>query len=195
VSCVDGAPGSLCPVEQICHHHSGLGAGPGTVLGGERLLFAVFGSTERTPAKLIGKDFPSKDLKKGDLSLARLSHTSWAVFRDSVVASRPTEKLLGISEAEANRLRQLIAEFRRTNETIPVRAVCVLDKVEVQDHDGHAALKFCAGQQDLPNEGKSDERNLGTMRTQISAELANIFSEIRQASFFYQEANDLEKSD
>lgn len=168
-----------------CHHHLGIGAGPGPVLATECLILAIFGTGARLGARLTGKDFPSKSLKRGDLSLARHSHTSWATFRDSVlVPGQRSQPVQGIAVSQADALRSLVARIDSSTPVKHLRSVCVLDKVENGDHNGHAALKFCSEDAALRESEKS------VVRAQIQAELAATFSEVRAISSYYAHAGD-----
>jgi hypothetical protein len=167
-----------------CHHHLGAGAGPGPVLANECLILAVFGSAARLGARLAANDFPSKSLKRGDLSLARHSHTSWTAFRDNVLApGQQSQPVRGIAVSQADALRGLIAEINSSTTQKLLRSVCVLDKVEIGDHVGHAALQFCAEQVGLQEKEKS------VVRAQIQTELAKTFSEVRAISSCYAQAS------
>jgi hypothetical protein len=168
-----------------CHHHLGAGAGPGPLLAAELLIFAVFSAQVRVGARLTNKDFPTKSLKRGDLSLARHAHTSWATFRDNVLT--PGQRLLpiqGLAISEAGMLRGLIAELDSVVPPKRLRSVCVLDKVEAGDHDGHAALKYCSEEAAL-----NERTERPVVRAQIQAELAATFSEVRAVSSLYSEAS------
>jgi len=176
--------GQLCPTETVCQHHLGVGAGPGPVLATECLIFAVFGANARLGARLTPNDFPPKSLKSGDLSLARQSHTSWTTFRDNVLVPRQqrSQPIRGIAVSRVDALRNLIAEINSSMPATLLRSVCVLDKVENGEHDGHAALQFCAEQAGLRDKEKS------VVRAQIQTELARTFSEVRAVSSCYAEA-------
>ena len=67
---------------------------------------------------------------------------------------------------------QLDLRFQGTTPIIHGRAVCVLDKVSQQDHDGHAALEYSESQEELTPKQKSKCRPL------IQADLADAFGEI-----------------
>jgi len=167
-----------------CHHHRGVGAGPGPVLDAECLIFAVFGADARLGAKLTPNYFRIDRLKQGDLSLARHAHTSWATFRDDVLApGERLQRLQGIAVSQADTLRGLIAEIHSSTPPKALRSVCVLDKVEDGEHDGHAALQFCSEQAGLRAKEKS------VVRAQIQSELATTFSEVRAISSCYAEAS------
>ncbi len=174
----------MCPTEMGCHHHLGVGAGPGPVLATECLIFAVFGAEARLGARLTPNDFPPKSLKKGGLSLARQPHTSWTTFRDNVLVpgQQRSQPIQGIAVSRADALRGLIAEISSSTPATLLRSVCVLDKGENGDHDGHAALQFCAEQAGLREKEKS------VVRAQIQTELATTFSEVRAVSSCYAEA-------
>jgi len=177
--------GRLCPIEVRCHHHLGTGAGPGPVLPSECLVFAVFRADARLGTRLVAdKDFPTGRLKRGDLSLARHAHTSWATFRDYVIApGKQSQAVQGIAVSRADALRSLVAEITSSVPPTCLRSVCVLDKVENGEHDGHAALKFCSEQAALRTKAKH------VVRVQIQSELAATFSEVRAVSWCYAEAS------
>jgi hypothetical protein len=167
-----------------CHHYLGVGAGPGPVLPSECLIFAVFRADARLGTRLIEKDFPTNRLKRGDLSLARHAHTSWATFRDYVIApGRQSQHFQGIAVSRADALRSLIAEVTSSTSPALLRSICVLDKVEDGEHNGHAALKYCAEQAALSDKAKR------VVRTQIESELTATFSEVCAVSSCYAEAS------
>ena len=154
------------------------------MLPAECLIFAVFRADARLGTRLTDKDFPTSRLKKGDLSLARHAHTSWATFRDYVLApGQRSQPFQGIAVSQADAIRSLVAEITSSTPPTLLRSVCVLDKVENGEHDGHAALKFCSEQAALPEKAKF------VVRAQIQSELIATFSEVRAVSSCYAEAS------
>ncbi len=60
-----------CPDEGVTQHHLGSPPGHGSVKDEEIILLAVFSSQARH--RVVEKDFPTKSLKRGDLSAPRYS--------------------------------------------------------------------------------------------------------------------------
>jgi len=165
-----------CVDELRTHHHGGEGAGPGIVRCGEVVILAAF--EERRPRTAVdADDFPKDRLKDTNLSLARREHTTRRTFDEQVIGggTGPKGSFLGAAWVEARVLREL--EFIMVSGQLPAttrgRAVCVLDRVDPGDHDGHAALGFSEALEALPLKQKS------LWRTTTRNNLVQAFGNIR----------------
>jgi hypothetical protein len=162
-----------CTKEQTTQHHRGPGHGHGCVQSDELLVMAVFQSTKTIGGRLAPTAFRNADLHRGNVSLCRLRYTTRQIFEAEVVASRAaTDPLRGVVVCTAYILRGLHIPY--ATPPTQMRAVCVLDKVEPDDHDGHAALEYCETQQDITN-----QQTKGLLRGEIAVVLASAFGEIR----------------
>jgi hypothetical protein len=171
----------MCVKELTTQHHGG--AGHGCIRSEETLAMAVFASTDTRAIdgvkKLAGTAFKSKQLKRGEASLARQSHTTLATFCTEVVVPKHAngDTFEGVTICQASVLRGLTVPLPG-NPSQRVRAVCVLDQVALRDHDGHAALEYCEDLERLI----TNPNTLGRMRVFIGLDIATAFSELRNAA-------------
>ena len=150
-----------------------LGIGPGPVLPTEQLVLAVFQGAPINGSMLAPTAFDNKQLVKGDVSLARVSYTTRAMFDAQVVAPKAPDKLIGVVICEAATLRALDVP-NPTNPTVQrIRSVCVIDKIVAGDHEGHAALEYTEDQTLITNGGTR-----GKLRLLIAAQLAHAFGNV-----------------
>lgn len=165
---------SECAKETTTQHYLGVGNGHGPVRSDEVVLFAVFENVPHDGGRLIAVAFQSKQLRRGEVSLARVAYTTRAVFDEHVIQALEHRlgKCLGITRANVAALRALAFEVPGTTPTISGRAVCVLDKVTQEDYDGHAALEYSELEEGLTPKQKEKFRPL------IHADLADAFGEI-----------------
>ena len=165
---------SECAKETTTQHYLGAGNGLGPVRSDEVVLFAVFENVPHDGGRLTPLAFQSKQLRRGEVSLARLAHTTRAIFDERVIQALEHRfgKCLGITRANVAALRAIQFEVSGAIPTIRGRAVCVLDKVGQEDYDGHAALEYSETEEGLTQKQKERYRPL------IHAELADTFGEI-----------------
>lgn len=138
------------------------------------LLFAVFDSTEREGCRLAPAAFRSKQLVRGEVSVARRIYLAKEDFERHVAEPLKASAgpLVGVACADVRSLRALKYLVQGTHPPLGGRAVCVLDKVSALDHDSHAALKYSESQVALTEKQKMQIRPL------IQADLADTFGDI-----------------
>lgn len=145
-----------CQCEQAsCHHGKDEGLGHGPVAAEEVLVLAVFEDDDydRQGMQLVLRIFRSDRLRHFNMSLARTEFTARKTFEAKVVGSRHAA-LVGIAKVSAQDLRSLPYIDETAEPPITGRAVCLIDKVEVDDHDGHAAIGWSESQRDLSEKQK-----------------------------------------
>ena len=149
-----------------------LGIGPGPIVSDENVLLAVFDEDAVIGEYLLDGHFPSKDIARGNFSLARTTHTTYEAFKSDVVAPKEDEGILLVGGVQASvaTLRDICRDADWLNPIQVHRAVSVLDKIVAGDHKGHAASQFCRQQ----NEALSQQK-LGPFRRLIAADLADAF--------------------
>jgi hypothetical protein len=136
---------------------------------------AVFRATPTVNGRLAPTAFRNARLQAGDVSLARLSYTTREDFDAYVVAPKTaSDPLQGVVTCAVEVLRGLRIDIPYTSPVTALRAICVIDRVEVGDHDGHAALMYCEEQQSIQGK-KTKER----IRADIAAALASAFGEVK----------------
>jgi hypothetical protein len=167
-----------CIKEQQTQHYLGHSHGCGPVRDDEEILFAVFDETEREGRSLIGNSFEETHLKRDALSLARSPYVTREEFDLKVVAAGAAKKgaFVGIAWAEVAILRSLRADIQLNAGRKKVRALCILDRVEINDFDGHATAGYC--EEIAKSVG---QKQLGVIRAKIRLDLANTFSPISDA--------------
>ena len=164
---------SACADELKTLHHRGFWHSHGPVKHTETVVFAVFGQHECDGARLAPSAFATDQLKKGELSVARASHTSCDDFQKHVVSGAEAKGAFrGVVKALAGDIRALPYTVPGAHPPKIGKALCVIDIVEEDDHDGHAALKFSDAQELLTAKQKSQ------IRIAIKADLAETFGEI-----------------
>lgn len=174
-----------CPDEQTTAHYLGPSYGHGPILDLEILVLAVFESTPTWPSgKLAAGAFPTKRLKSGDFSLARLLHTSRTTLEEKVVVPRePLEGTCrGGSIASAEKLRKLHRVYEGFGPSCGLRSVCVLDIVTDQDFEGHCGLRYCQKHSALSDKQKAKVRDF------IAKDLADVFSHVQSFEQIYADA-------
>ncbi len=167
-------PLPCCPNEDTTQHYLGSPPGHGPVGDEERVAYAVFEKSKQNGTNLVDGEFRSKDLKRGCVSLARSAHTTLADFMTNVAAPAAAEMgaLIGVVFADVANIRSITYPLLNSKSDATARGLCVLDKVEPKDHDGHAALKFGETIEGLPEGQKT------TARAFVIAELMHRLSEI-----------------
>jgi hypothetical protein len=165
---------SDCAREGTTQHHRGLGNGHGLVSPRELVLVAVFEKTKRDGLRLLPTTFEVRQLTRGEFSLARLMHMTKSEFQAYVIGPGETAQgqLVGVARADVAALRQIPYVIEGTQPALTGRGVCVLDKVAIGDHDGHAALEYSESQDQLTPKQKN------IARQQINADLAEIFGPV-----------------
>lgn len=129
-----------CPCEAVTHHYKGAGFGHGPVRDPETIAMAVFNNLDRNVSanRLTAESFDVRQLKRTNLSLLRCDFTSKATINSDVVLpnQRRQGDFVGLACANVGSVRSV------EHGDVRHRVVCLIDKVELGDHDGHAALGF-----------------------------------------------------
>jgi hypothetical protein len=134
-----------CPRESSTQHYLGGQQGFGPVTDTENVIFAVFEKTPKDNRRLITTALETKQLKRGEISLARQRFISAADFESFVVVPMEQElgKIVGVAMTTAGILRGISYIVQGASPPLEGRAICVLDKVSQRDYNAHAALEFC----------------------------------------------------
>lgn len=142
----------------------------GHVLPEEKVVVAIFESTDRDGNRLKPTAFPTKQLTRHEFSSARLSYISEKDFLRLVVEPLISKMgpLVGVVAARVQKIREIVYDANAQSR----RAICVTDKVTADDYDAHAALGFAENQQDLTDKQKMN------IRATIRANLADVFGEL-----------------
>src|SRR5215469_12111759 len=135
---------SDCPEERSTQHYRGEWCGFGPVADDEHVIFAVFQKTKCREQQLAQDSFDNSNLKMRTQSLARGAFVSRSIFNRKIVDALNQTKgpLIGIALADVSKIRAIPAKINLNNTEIRVRALCVLDRVERGDCDGHATVGF-----------------------------------------------------
>jgi hypothetical protein len=122
-----------CEEEKTTQHYLGGVGGIGPVHSDETVLFAVFDDTpmDKGAGRLWKEAFPTKQLVRSEVSLARKLYTSAAEFLARVVqpATERHGQLIGIARARVRELRALTFVIPTSKPSKSARAFCVIDKV------------------------------------------------------------------
>ena len=161
-----------CPEERKTQHFRGRFYGFGPVRDDETVIFAVFQSTKRVGQRLIANSFDNKHLKNAAQSLARRSFVTKKTFNKMIVRQ---ETLDGIATAKTAEIRALVADVKSNARAITVRSLCVLDRVDAGDCEGHATTGYSEQHASL---GIS-QTQLSKVRAKIRLDLADAFSDVR----------------
>ena len=161
-----------CDGEQETKHYRGKGFGFGPVRN-EETVIAGFSEQDFASGQLQKSAFPGKAIKNGNFSLARLDYTTKEDFEKNVVEPKKIDSpITRVGRANVGELRQLMASLGWQKPIRHIRSVCVIDKVEDGDHDGHAALAYCEEQKLL------SQKQLERLRTHIAADLVQLFGKV-----------------
>lgn len=165
--------GQLCDCEKVSHHYDGHGLG--IVVDLEVIIFVVFDTRLQVGDKLTSDCFMAKRLSKGEISLARKAYTTLNDIDDFVLspAKARGETAVGASVIEAKTIRHIVVALDDGHQKRNVRGACVLDKVDLEDHNSHAALKGCT------KYGAISDKQLGKLRLQFASDLAKKFGPIQ----------------
>lgn len=165
-----------CADEQFTHHHLGVGHGFGPVKPEEIVAFVVISKAQTFDNEILLVSFNKKRLSEKEESVSRVAHTSFAAFQEYV--AKPIEtgggSIKGVATATVSMIRSL--RLGKQDDVKERRAICVLDKVQPGEHDGHAVLAFA----DAPE--VMGETRLGILRKEVRAELALLFGRITNAA-------------
>jgi len=164
---------SDCLEEHQTRHYRGRRYGFGPVHDGERILFAVFQSTKRDGFQLVQGSFDNQNLSKNSQSVARLGYVTKSLFYRKIADQLTKGALVGVSWANVSNIRALRADVKLNKGVAKVRAICVLDRVDEGDVEGHATMGFAEGTTRNVNQGQ-----IGTISMKIRLDLANAFSSI-----------------
>jgi hypothetical protein len=165
-----------CADESRTLHHRGEWFGFGPVRPSEQIIFAVFAGTNRNAAGRLSEDsFSNQKLIKTNESVARSSFITRAIFDKKIGKNNSSGKgaVVGVAYVDVSRIHQLSAEIADNNSTYKVRAVCVIDRVEHGDCQGHAAMGYGEATTLV-----SDPKKMGKLRKRIRLDLANQFSDV-----------------
>jgi len=165
-----------CREELHTQHYLGRWHGFGPVRNREHVIFAVFEKTKRDGSQLTAMSFDSTQLAKDSESLVRALYVTRSIFDSEVAEGGSLQKgtLVGISCADVSRIRKLRTDIRTSSGSVNVRSLCILDKVEEGDYDGHATTGY--GEGTAPQ--GIGQTYLGKVRLTIRLDLANEFSNI-----------------
>jgi len=158
-----------CPEEAATQHYLGAGYGFGPVQSSEQVAFAVFETTERDGNRVKATAFQTKQLKRHEVSLARINYMNIVEFESEMRPLLTTQgPLVGIARAQVGKIRALDYNVNGTSE----RAFCVTDKVTALDFNAHAALGYSENQEALTAKQKSK------IRAALHADLADTFGDL-----------------
>ncbi len=163
-----------CVEELTTQHFRGRWHGFGPVKDREVVIFAAFQSTNCVGGRLTADSFDNKHLKTSAQSLARRAFVTRQVFDRAIVRDGA---LKGVAIANVSAIRALVADVRLNAGETSVRSLCVLDRVDAGDCDGHATAGYCEQQVAL---GMS-QAQLSKVRARIRLDLADTFSEVHNA--------------
>lgn len=169
-----------CPAELVSQHFCSAKS-RGVVEDGETLVFAVLDVSHVGPnGRLTPKAFPSDRLSREEASLARLAFTTKDEFmREVVQPAVGSGKLYqGVATVIAGKVREL--DFPIT-ENIKAASLCVIDKVESSDFDGHAVVTYSRHVTEL----SENQNRIGRLKQVVRMDLANEFSELKDISDVY----------
>ena len=128
---------------------------------------------DKKERRLVPKTFDSGQLRRYEISLARASYTSREAFDSKVVGSK-TNDVVGVACAEAKDLQSIPYILDTAQPKIKGRAVCLIDKVACEDHDGHAALGWSESQRVLTD--KQKERAGEVVKSNLVAAFGTIMN-------------------
>ncbi len=111
--------------------------------------------------------------QKNSQSVARLGYVTKSLFYRKIADQLTKGALVGVSWANVSNIRALRADVKLNKGVAKVRAICVLDRVDEGDVEGHATMGFAEGTTRNVNQGQ-----IGTIRMKIRLDLANAFSSI-----------------
>ncbi len=138
----------------------------------EFVLIAVFDDVphDRDEGTLVQKAFNSKQLQRHEVSLARLNYTTESTFNSEVV-DKKSAGIVGVVFASASALRA-VPYVVPSQPVVIGRGVCLTDKVQADDHDGHAALGWSESQE------AHGETQRGRYRELVKKNLTQVFGRI-----------------
>jgi hypothetical protein len=163
-----------CAHERQTCHYRGRWYGFGPVQDNERLILAVFDQTPRSADSLTSNSF--KHLVDNSESVCRAFYVTSQVFETQVAQPGQQTKgaFVGITVASARSIRRLRTDFTMSHRMITVQSICVTDRVEPGDYDGHATMGFSEPIEALGQTLK------GKKRLAIRMDLAKEFSRIHE---------------
>jgi hypothetical protein len=167
---------SFCPGEEETQHFRGRWFGLGVVRDPEQVIYAVFETTPLDGSSITGDSFDHKNLVAKQQSFLRRAFVTRRLFNRNIATSKNKGAFIGVSLADV-KVRDLRADFKVKHETITVRSVCVLDRVDRGDIDGHCTMGYAEVAQVGPQQ-------LGKKRPLIRMDLANVFSPVGATANF-----------
>jgi hypothetical protein len=175
----DNQPNSTCACEANSQHHAGNGIG--VVANEEFLLLATFEKSPPENGRLSVKHFRSGQLSRAEVSLARQSYLSKDEFVLEVVDRlRPKfGECQGVAKAQAKTLRDITLKLTDKRDTLQ-RAICVSDKVQVDDYAAHAA----AGHSEWVKEVKGQNSRTAA-NAALAEDLVDAFGDIQDLDAAY----------
>lgn len=167
-----------CVDEQSTCHYRGRFFGFGPVQDPESVKFAVFDTTPVDGSRVVNDTFDNASLAKSNQSLARSAFVTLTEFHKRIVAPSASSKgkLVGVTTAVTGKLRALRAEIKTNTGTTKVQAVCVYDRVENDDCEGHATIGYAKA---IDEQGMSPTQK-GKVRARIRLDIAEEFSEVKK---------------
>ncbi len=164
-----------CGCEQSTQYKKSGGQGHGPVASQETIAFAVSDKTTIKDGRLCAASFSVSRMKNSNESIARTSFTTRRDFEEHVV--KPLAARLGfrgIAVAPVGDIRTLAWD----GSAPPLRAVCVADDVQNEDHDGHAVLGFGETLPTLPTTEKARNNQISYLRGLATANLGKCFGAV-----------------
>ena len=163
---------SDCIEEQQTRHFRGRWYGFGPVQDYEELIFAVFEQTIRNGDRLDAACF--KQLADCSQSVTRARFVTQGAFDRNVVhpGVKTKGQFVGMAVAHTSSLRRLRADITVKHRTKSVRSICIIDRVDKGDYDGHATMGYAEQIEALGQTLK------GKKRMAIRLDLVNEFSNI-----------------
>jgi hypothetical protein len=168
-----GATEANDPDEERSLHHRPWFGGFGPVQNPEEVMFAVFDGTPIEGTSLQANSFESKRLKNRAQSLTRTLCVTKTEFSRRIVRAR---RLQGVATAPAAHLRALTADINIQGRWKKVPAVCLLDRVDRGEPDGHATMGFTSHTTE-----DVGQKQLKLIRDKIMLDVADVFSPIESS--------------
>ena len=172
---------TLFPEEEVSHFRGECGYGFGPIKNDEQLACLIFDDWLDENGDFTARAFAVKQLRKCNVSLARVLYTSCSDVNEKVIAPRI---------ANGGVFRYLVValtkELRHISAVDPVtatnlgRGIIVLDQVEPADYNGHSAIGFSVNVG-----GQGSDRHLSAVRQAVRLDILRAFEQ-REAITYLQ---------
>lgn len=170
---------SSCAREKCTQHHEGAdGKGFGPVEDGEDIVFAVFESTTINDGYITEEALTFSRLKKAEESVVRLPYVSREEFEREIGRNGQSKAglLKGAVQAVAREIREVTVQINtKAGRIYSQKAICVLDRVDPGDIDGHATMAYC----DDLNDVNLSQKALARARGEARFKLAGMFGPLQ----------------